>query len=65
MNERIQKLVKQATYQVYDSRTGLMDKFDKEKFVQLLVQECADYVDSAVSNGGVDGRSLKEHFGVE
>jgi hypothetical protein len=31
----------------------------------LIVRECADYVDSAISDGGVDGRSLKEHFGVE
>jgi len=35
------------------------------RFAELLVKECADYVDSAISNGGVDGRSLKEHFGVE
>jgi hypothetical protein len=35
------------------------------RFAELLVKECADYVDSAISDGGVDGRSLKEHFGVE
>ncbi len=35
------------------------------RFAELLIQECADYVDSAISDGGVDGRSLKEHFGVE
>jgi hypothetical protein len=38
---------------------------DYIQFAELIVKECADYVDSAISNGGVDGRSLKEHFGVE
>ncbi len=39
--------------------------FSTEKFAQLIVRECADMVDRAISDGGVDGRILKEHFGVE
>jgi hypothetical protein len=38
---------------------------DYIQFAELIVRECADYVDSAISNGGVDGRSLKEHFGIK
>ena len=40
--------------------------FTSSKFAELIVAECAEYIDFAIfSNGGIDGRSLKEHFGVE
>ena len=39
--------------------------FDAEKFAELIVRECADLVDRAISDGGIDGRVVKEHFGVE
>ncbi len=35
------------------------------ELAELIVKECADFVDNAISDGGIDGRSLKEHFGVE
>ena len=38
---------------------------DVEKFAKLIVRECADLVDRAIGDGGVDGRVVKEHFGVE
>ena len=40
-------------------------KIFNEKFAELIVRECADLVDRAISDGGVDGRVVKEHFGVE
>jgi hypothetical protein len=36
-----------------------------EKFAELIVRECAQFVDAEIGLGGVDGRSLKEHLGVE
>jgi hypothetical protein len=39
--------------------------FDHELFAELIVKECADLVDRAMSDGGVDGRVVKEHFGVK
>jgi hypothetical protein len=39
--------------------------FDHELFAELIVKECAELVDRAMSDGGVDGRVVKEHFGVE
>lgn len=41
------------------------DGVDLEKFAELIVRECANFVDEAIGDGGIDGRSLKEHFGVE
>jgi hypothetical protein len=72
MNERIRKLAEQAKIEfTYDPTETPMREFveawggDLEKFAELIVRECADIVDTAISDGGVDGRSLKEHFGVE
>jgi hypothetical protein len=62
MNERIRELVEKSY--IYDKQND-SSFFNKQKFAELIVKECADYVDSAISDGGVDGRSLKEHFGVE
>jgi len=69
MNERIKALMGKTLdsefSHTWDTMTyeGLLQF--SEKFAELIVQECADYVDFAISDGGVDGRSLKEHFGVE
>ena len=66
MNERIKELIKQATTEEHD---GFL-YFDKKKFAELIVGECADVLlqwknepfpfdeDVAVS-------LIKEHFGVE
>ena len=62
MNERIRELAEQSGLE-YNFDPMLWLKY--EKFAELIVRECADIVDRAISDGGVDGRSLKEHFGVE
>jgi hypothetical protein len=63
MNERIKELMEEAgIYDFVVESMGINEEM--EKFAELIVRECADYVDSAISDG-VDGRSLKEHFGVE
>jgi hypothetical protein len=71
MNERIKELELEAIAYA-DSKVPVNDRYNdiyhsivRNKFAELIVKECADYVDSAISDGGVDGRSLKEHFGVE
>jgi hypothetical protein len=64
MNERIAKLADQCRTEYHDGHGGFTEQFDEEKFAELIVRECADCVDSAISDGGVDGRVVKEHFGV-
>lgn len=66
MNKRIKELEKQSYERVYADMCDDYDVvFDKKKFAELIVQECADLVDRAISDGGIDGRVVKEHFGVE
>ena len=63
MNERIKQLAEQAT--IWEGmENGYI--FNKEKFAELIVKECAEV---AHCNFHVDGLTLgnimKEHFGVE
>ena len=60
MNERIRQLADQSGYYI-DPDFDI----EFEQFAELIIRECADLVDRAISNGGVDGREVKEHFGVQ
>jgi hypothetical protein len=79
MNERIKQLAEQATSYMpgqppYDGLT--FDMFDKEKFAELIVQECMSTVlkeskwywdkDEFESSNAIQNaaRRVKEHFGV-
>ena len=79
MNERIQKLAEQATTIEYGLDNGF-DRvtFDKEKFAELIVRECAELsVNSQYANTKSEyyegfnealiyaGNKILEHFGVE
>lgn len=68
MNERIQELARQAGAQ-HRLNLGVeefcFEHHELQKLAELIVRECAELVDRAISDGGVDGRVVKEHFGVE
>ena len=40
MTDRIEKLIEQCTVQEFSDCTGGFETFDKQKFAQLIVQEC-------------------------
>lgn len=65
MNERIKGLVKQATTEEHD---GFL-YFDKQKFAELIIRECADFLDDFnyenMVEEGMDGAYMKKHFGIE
>jgi len=79
MNERIRELAEQAidTVEIVNPDTGIThhrEFFDKEKFAELIVRECANHCDllldhkisSEWSRGTHDcSRAIKKHFGVE
>jgi len=65
MNERIQALAEQCTDRHF-SEGGGFETFDKEKFAELIVRECAELATKEYNNrGAIHGNDLLEHFGVK
>jgi hypothetical protein len=82
MNERIKELAEQAGLTFVNSITndnediecvadtdgGLPCSTELEKFAELIVRECADWIENTDSDpaiGESDAQALREHFGVE
>ena len=68
MNEVIFKLALQAMdfHGAIDIDSELkMTNSELQEFAELIIRKCANFVDTGISDGGVDGRSLKEHFGIK
>jgi hypothetical protein len=72
VNERIKLLAEQATTYIDPiANDGVCWNFDKEKFAQLIVQECAKVIlETPVKYTEIDimhiiRDNVKEHFGVE
>jgi len=71
MNERIRLLAEQATSYIDPSANdGVCWHFDKEKFAELIVKECANEILKLKSepfpyDPEFGAKLIKEHFGVE
>jgi hypothetical protein len=73
MNERIRELINEATCFKEGDTEGKYDieVFDKEKFAELIVRECAHMAESFHHHqydftGNLELHEfIKEHFGVE
>jgi hypothetical protein len=80
MNERIQALAEQATTYHNGGLGTEIESFDKEKFAELIVKECANFAYDYTSNEenvadfhdvgwdclpGQLRSELKKHLGVE
>jgi hypothetical protein len=69
MNERIQELIKQASYNIIETNCApiISNEFNKEKFAQLIVRECIGIVKQRWINPDEDviAEEIKQHFGVE
>jgi hypothetical protein len=62
MNERIRELIEECTDRHFGQGVGGFETFDKEKFAQLIVQECVGLLGPAHS---IMADPIKKHFGVE
>jgi hypothetical protein len=61
MNKRIKELAEQATTEESDG----FKYFDKEKFAELIVQQCAD-IGERYADGNYEVRNqILEHFGMQ
>ena len=70
MNQRIKQLAEQAGYTdaYYESDDGAFvpAEFDKEKFAELIVRECAGLATKEYNNrSSIHGNDLLKHFGVK
>jgi regulator of RNase E activity RraB len=71
MNERVMELAEQAG--MTNDKFGMYfakdkhdeDGVDLEKFTELLVRECANYITHKATIETLLGERLMEHFGVE
>ena len=65
MNELIKEFINRATVIEYNEVFNLeTSRFDREKFAELIVWECAMVASTETSDDGV-GEVIKEHFGIE
>ena len=69
MNERLRELEKQAmeTVKCGLNGTSTAEVFNRNKFAELIVRECAKQVKNLrVNDYGISGAEvIREHFGVE
>jgi hypothetical protein len=64
MNELIKEFINRATIVEYNEVFNLeTSRFDREKFAELIVWECAMVASTETSDDGV-GEVIKEHFGI-
>jgi hypothetical protein len=61
MNERIKLLSEQAEYYDEDEESW---EFDRKKFAELIIQECAQIAEETDGNYNAK-RCVLEHFGVD
>jgi hypothetical protein len=71
MNERIQELIKQASYNIMETNGApiISNEFNKEKFAELIVRECCDMVNKHLQHNNPNDcllvLDIKEKFGVQ
>jgi hypothetical protein len=67
--ELIQKLKSQCIFREQRGTNAfnsyMVDRFDSEKFAELIVRECDRYARSVWEHGPLLGRDLLIHFGIE
>ena len=69
MNTQMRKLAEQASYRIIetDGAPIISNEFDKEKFAELIVRECAE-VSKNYAGGSMPlsiALAIKKHFGIE
>ena len=71
MNERIKELILKAGFPKFDKMYVVSDGEELERFAELIVQECADFVREypekylTHNQASEIGFGMEEHFGVE
>ena len=61
MSERIKELEAQC----WEARQYGPPWFDAKKFAELIVRECAEFVENEIEVAGYKVKRILKHFGVE
>jgi hypothetical protein len=61
VNDKIRELIEQATISYSN---GQERTFDKEKFAELIIRECAEIAED-YDGAHYVGTKIKDHFGVK
>ena len=68
-NPNVQRLIEQATehFQSYSYSRGNYKEthLDRWKFAELIVRECAEFIEQDQGSGEVLSNRLKAHFGIK
>ena len=64
MNERIKELIEECTDRHFSECVGGFETFDKEKFAELIVRECAERA-AVFSNNlqSLNDKEIRSHVG--
>ena len=69
MNDRIKELIEQCTELLWKDTPYQREKFDKEKFAELIVRECLNVINQPNGVGDDDviriSDDVKRHFGMD
>jgi hypothetical protein len=66
MNERIREVMNQAMESTgVEGMGGCYMELNPEKFAELIVKECADFITERATIETLLGKLLKQHFGVK
>ena len=65
MNERIKELIMAAGFPKFDKMYVVSDGEELEKFAELIIKECADWIDEQDESRCPWSRDLIRHFGVK
>ena len=71
MNERIKKLAEQAReyattrHPVSNTTLSVNSDLFEQKFAELIVRECANYITEYYPHSRYEAFYMKKHFGVE
>lgn len=68
MNKRIEELAEQCTRSYRDGNGEYIDQVDTEKFAELIVRECAQFIfvlDAEPMSHKSAAKLLLDHFGIK
>lgn len=65
MNTRIKELAEQSGAGWDDKYHWYVGNEQMKKFAELIVEECANFIEQDQGSGEVLANRLKQHFGVE